>query len=99
MAKVFLVVDTYPHGDRDPACDIISAGLSVSAVIKNMIEMGYIRGVCLITPDSSRRKYFLDEYLKDWKEELPLLTQNKFNDWFGYEEYKIIDFPLVDEKN
>lgn len=96
MKKVFLAVDTYPYGDRAPDCNILSAGLSVAAVIKNMIEMGYIRGDCLITPNSSGRRYFVDEYFKNWKEELPLLTQNEFNDWFGYAEYEIIDFPLSD---
>lgn len=96
MKKVFLVVDTYPYGDRAPDCNILSAGLSVAAVIKNMIEMGYIRGDCLIIPNSSRHRYFLDEYLENWKEELLLLTQNEFNDWFEDAEYQIIDFPLSD---
>lgn len=94
MKKVFLMVDTY-HYSRENA-EILCAGLSVAAIIKNMIEIGDIRGDSLITPNSSRRKYFLDEYLKNWKEELPLLTQNEFNDWFSYSDYEIIDILLVD---
>lgn len=94
MKKVFLMVDTYLSSQEN--AEILCAALSVAAIIKNMIEIGNIRGDCLITPDSSKRKYFLDEYLKNWKEELPLLTQNEFNDWFSYSDYKIIDILLVD---
>ena len=93
MKKVFAMVDAFPACDAD--CNVICIGSSVCAIIAEMIDLGYIRGDCIINPISSGRRFFLDEYLKDWKNELPLLTQNEFNEWFNH-EYEIWDFPLIE---
>ena len=93
----YVLLSYTPKGDTE----IMAVGESAHALIEAMIELGFIEGDVLIDPEvhGDGKSYFqpLDEYLPNWKQQLPLLSRNEFNEWFAY-NYRIDLYPLIQEK-
>ena len=77
--------------------EIFAIGESVRALIELLIESNYIDNETMVDPTGDGYQ-ILGEYLQDWKENLPLLSQNEFNDWFAY-DFRIDLYPMTQEKN
>lgn len=76
--------------------EIFAIGESARALIELLVESNYIDNETMVDPTGDGYQ-MLGEYLQDWKENLPLLSRNEFNDWFAY-DFRIDLYSMTQEK-